>query len=154
MGVATFAYYTGWRTKSEILPLEWRQVDMAAGTVRLEPGTTKNREGRLFLFAEIDELREALEAADEERKALLKKDKLCPYVFHRKNGDRIYTFRKAWMHACEAAGCPGRIPHDFRRTAVSNLVRAGVPDTIAMKLTGHKTRSIFDRYDITSRRSG
>jgi integrase len=56
-GVATFAYCTGWRTTSEILPLQWHQVDLAAGTVRLEPGSTKNREGRLFLFGQLVELR-------------------------------------------------------------------------------------------------
>ena len=66
------------------------------------------------------------------------------------NGKAIPSFRKAWQRACTDAGCPGRILHDFRRTAVRNLVRAGVPDTIAMKLTGHKTRAVFDRYDITS----
>ena len=62
----------------------------------------------------------------------------------------VKSWRKAWNAACKLAGCPGRKPHDFRRTAVRNLTRAGVTDTIAMAVTGHRTRAVFDRYDITS----
>ena len=72
---------------------------------------------------------------------------VCPWVFHR-DGKRIHDYRNAWASAVAAAAIPGRIPHDFRRTAVRNLVRAGVPENTAMMLTGHKTRSVFDRYDI------
>jgi len=71
-------------------------------------------------------------------------------VFCRRQGQYIKTFWKRRKTAAAAAGCPGRIPHDFRRTAVRTLNRAGVPETVAMKITGHKTRSVFDRYDITS----
>jgi integrase len=146
--VATFAYYTGWRTVSEVLPLRWHQVDMNAGIVRLDPGTTKNREGRTFPLGMVDDLRLTLEAQKAATEALQRaRGEIIPWVFHR-DGESIRNFRKAWMAACKAAGCPARIPHDFRRTAVRNLVRAGVPEKTAMQLTGHKTRSVFDRYDI------
>ena len=75
---------------------------------------------------------------------------LTPLVFCRRKGQAIRTFWKRWKTAAAAAGCPGRVPHDFRRTAVRNLNRAGVPESVAMKITGHLTRSVFDRYDITS----
>lgn len=147
--IATVAYYTGWRTQSEILPLEWHQIDRQAGTIRLEPGTTKNREGRLFVYAAIDELRDAIEAQWKAHAALEKKGTLCPWVFQR-HGKPVHYFRRAWRTACRNAGCPGRILHDFRRTAVRNLVRAGNSEKVAMVLTGHKTRSVFDRYDIVN----
>jgi len=74
---------------------------------------------------------------------------LIPYVFHH-HGKPFKVYRRALKTACRKACVPGRIPHDFRRTAVQNLVRAGVSEVVAMKTTGHKTRSIFDRYDIVN----
>ena len=146
-GIVTFAYLTGWRVPSEVLPLRWAQVDRKACTVRLEPGTTKNSEGRTLPYDSLPELGHVVARQWQEHERLAAADVLCPFVFHRR-GKPIKGFRKAWATACEAAGCPGKLPHDFRRTAVRNLVRAGVPEKAAMAITGHKTRSIFDRYNI------
>lgn len=148
--VVTFAYVTGWRIPSEVLSLQWRQIDFDAGVVRLEPGTTKNRKGREFPFAQHDMLREVLEAQRRKTDAVQQaREIICPWVFHR-NGRRIRDLYGAWDKACRKAGCPGAIPHDFRRTAVRNLVRAGVPEGVAMRLSGHKTRHVFERYNIVS----
>ena len=140
----TFAYQTGWRLMSEILPLTWRQVDLEAGTVRLEVGTTKNKGGRLVYLPLI--LRAVLESQWRDH---IERHLDCPYVFHR-NGKRIRYPYVSWRRACKDAGLVGKIPHDFRRTAVRNMVRAGIPERVAMQLAGHKTRSVFDRYHIVS----
>jgi integrase len=143
--LVTFAYLTGWRMKSEILPLEWRQVDWTGRVVRLDPGTTKNREGRSFPFTAA--LEAVLKGQLAEHERLKKAKKIVPLVFHR-GGKRISDLRRAWETACKAAGCPGRIPHDFRRTAVRNLERAGVSRSAAMAMVGHKTEAIYRRYAI------
>jgi integrase len=124
--MVTFAYITGWRIPSEVQKLQWRQVDMGVGAVRLDPGTTKNDEGREFPFT--IELRVLLEAQKAKTEALQREHGIiCPWVFHRA-GKPITYFRRSWKSACKNAGLPARIPHDFRRTAIRNLVRAGVPE--------------------------
>jgi integrase len=122
--------------------------------VRLDPGTTKNGEARVFPFT--TELRRVLERQRTVATTLQASGTIPRYVFcytqGQKAGQRITQsgFNKAWRKARLAPGCPGRIPHDFRRTAVRSLVRAGVPERVAMQLTGHKTRAVFERYNIVS----
>jgi integrase len=147
--LVTIAYWTGWRVPSELMKLEWRQVDENRQIIRLEPGTTKNREGRTFPYAELLEVVAAIKECRKATDSAKRKGTIIPDVFHR-DGKPIRDYRQAWKDACAEAGCPGRIPHDFRRTAVRNLVRAGVSEKTAMVLTGHKTRSVFDRYDIVN----
>jgi len=146
-GLVTFGYKTGWR-KSEITNLKWSHVDMENGIVRLEPGETKNEQGRvIYLDDELKEILQKQWAVRKEKKTLL------PYVFlNAKGTDKIKSFRKSWLRACRVAGIGSKIFHDLRRTAVRNMVRAGVPERVAMMISGHKTRSIFDRYNIVSDR--
>jgi integrase len=147
--VVEFAYLTGWR-RGEILGLEWRNVDFRAGEVRLDPGATKNSEARTFPFSAYPPLGELLKWQQERTVAVEKKIKrIVGHVFHR-NGKAIRDFRGSWEKACEKAGVQGRLVHDFRRTAVRNLERAGVPRSVAMKLTGHKTETVYRRYAIVS----
>jgi integrase len=146
--VVRFAYITGWRVPSEVLTLTWAQVSFEGGSVRLEPGTTKNDEARIFPFT--NDLRALLEEQRVRTEEIQRRTgQIVPHVFHR-GGAPIKDFRGAWDTACRGAGIPGRIPHDLRRAAVRNLVRCGVPERVAMKLTGHKTRSVFERYNIVN----
>jgi integrase len=164
--IITFAYHSGWR-KAEILGLTWDRVDLKEGTVRLDPGETKNEEGRTLYLTD--------ELLEEMHKLQTKRHLGCPYVFHRE-GKPIAGFRKAWASACIQVGLcevlkdgegkavvakdkkdnekvvivPTKIFHDFRRTAIRDMVRSGVSERVAMSISGHKTRNVFDRYNIVS----
>jgi integrase len=145
-----FCFITGWRWKSEVRPLEWSQVDFRAGTVAIPAGRTKGGEPRVFYLT--SGLRELLQERRKQTEALEKRTgKPCPLVFHRE-GQPIQWFYGSWRTACEQANAPGRLLHDFRRTAIRNLVRAGISEAVAMKMCGHQTRAVFDRYNITDER--
>ena len=105
------------RVQSEILPLTWDRVDLEAGTVLRYQGTTKNKKGRLIKLPRV--LQEILAQQWQDHLAYYPS---CPWVFHN-SGQRTLTFYKAWRRACQEAGLSGRLSHDFRRTAVRNLVR-------------------------------
>src|SRR5262245_6507174 len=133
-----------WRMYSEVLSLTWDRIDLEEGTVRLYRGTTKNKDDRLF-FLPV-ELKAVLEQQWADHFAHFP-DRL--YVFHR-SGKRIKDIRGSWQRACREAGPSNRIPHDFRPTAIRNMARAGIPDRVAMPIADHKTRDVFDRYNIVS----
>jgi len=150
-----FLYFSGWR-KGEATNLEWPDVDLEGRTVRLRIESSKNKEPRVL------PLTGRLWIIIQER---LKDRRLdCRYVFHR-NGRKIGDFKKSWKTACKNSGLGrmelqengrekyvGIIPHDLRRCTARNLSRAGVPESVAMEITGHKTRSMYRRYRIVDER--
>ncbi len=133
-------YTYGWRHE-ELLALRARQVNLVAGTIWLEPGTTKNAEGReVSMTLPVRALlTQCVHGKDQD-----------DHVFTREDGKPVRDFRGAWASACEAANVPGLLFHDLRRTAARNLRRAGVAEGVIMKIGGWKTRSVFERYAIVS----
>lgn len=139
--VLAMGYYSGMRL-GEILGLQWSNVDLVNAEVRLDPGTTKNDEPRTIPL--MGELLEMLRI-ERQRNA-------GGQLVFTQGGRRIVVFRKAWRSATKRAGLPELLFHDLRRTGIRNLVRAGVPERVAMEISGHKTRAVFERYNIVSGR--
>jgi integrase len=141
-----FGFVTGWR-KGSIGSLRWSDVGEDVIYLRAENSKTRKPETMPLqgdLQAIIERRREA---------AVLKSDnaptRFAEFVFHR-NGQPIGDFRKAWASACVSAGLGKMHFHDLRRTASRNMISAGVPQAVAMKITGHRTDSMFRRYAIVN----
>jgi integrase len=173
-GLLECAKTFGWRS-AELKNLRCEQVDLISGTIRLDPGSTKNSDGRVVVMT--DAVRVLLTALTDAKKG-------DQFVFTRPNGRPVRDFRAVWRNACVTAGigrwyCPkcdlkeldaegkcdggcgeiwkrkrwhfhGAIFHDNRRSACRAMVRRGIPERVAMQISGHRTRSIYDRYNITS----
>jgi len=145
---ARFAYLTGWR-RGQIGKLRWEHVDWTNKLIAVPGALTKNGQPQTVpLFGKLLELVERRRA----RREVVRKGQpvfLSQFVFHRGDGRQLGDFRKAWAKSCTAAGIPGVLFHDLRRSAARNLVRAGVDRDVARKITGHRTESMFSRYNIT-----
>ena len=142
----TIAYYTGMR-QGEIIGekgLRWTQVDLVEGSIRLASKQTKTKMPRV-IYRTGDFLMVLLKAKELRDRYYLD----CPYVCQR-GGKPFKEVKQAWESGCKRVGLRGQTFHDLRRTGIRNLIRAGVPETVAMKISGHKTRAVFDRYNITS----
>jgi integrase len=149
---ALVAFQLGWR-KREVFGLQLRQLDLDVGTLRLDPGETKNREGRVAYLT--PGLKAALAAQVGRVKALEHRlGRIIPWLFPHLEGAHtgrpVLDLRKAWASACRKAGRPGVLFHDLRRSAVRNMEQSGVSRSVATKITGHKTESVYRRYAIVS----
>jgi integrase len=138
-----FAAATGMR-KGECCSLTWGDIEGDVLTLRGE--NAKNGEARsvplVGELAEIIERRKAARQVEENGTA-----RMVEYIFHR-DGQPVGEFRKSWKAACKKAEVSGRLFHDLRRSAVRNMTMAGIPQAVAMKVSGHKTASMFQRYNI------
>lgn len=140
------AYHTGCRL-GEVMSLQWADVNLKGQqpTFTIQAENAKNKHHRMLpIYGDMV-------AAMKKQKAA--RDKEYPklgWVFHDGTGERLKTFYKAWTSACERAKLSGQLFHDLRRSAVRNMVRAGIPEKLAMELSGHRTRHVFDRYNITT----
>lgn len=139
--VLAMGYFTGMRL-GEIRRLRWDAIDLDRCEARLDPGETKSGDGRTIPLA--SELTEMLKF-----ERLKHPDAETVFDF---GGETLRNFYKGWIAARQRAELPGLLFHDLRRSGVRNLVRAGVPERVAMAISGHKTRSVFERYNIVSGR--
>lgn len=133
-----FFYWTGMRP-GEIKSLVWSDFDRETMNLRLHESTAKTRRGRTLVAEGV--IRPIVERRNQARRLG------CEFVFHRR-GKQMGEFRKLWKTAASNAGVVDRHPYDLRRTAVKNMVRAGVNESVARSISGHRTRAVFDRYNI------
>jgi len=140
--ILVIGYHLGMR-RGEILNLRWDQVDWQENLIRLERKQTKAKQARVAPL--YGELRSWLDMAASQR------EESCPFVVSWR-GEGISEVKTAWNKARVRAKVPTLLVHDLRRTAVRNMIRAGIPEKQAMRISGHKSRSMFDRYDITDER--
>ncbi len=129
----------------EIVMLRWEQIDLEQGSLRLEPGSTKNNQGR-----NIPLVNEVTDALWQWKQQMLHRYPACPWVCHFRGVQLQRVPKTTWQNACDRVGLRGKLFHDLRRTAVRNMVRAGISERVAMLISGHKTRSVFDRYHVVS----
>jgi len=144
-GIFTLAFMYGLR-RGELLNLTWKGVDLDKGRLRLEPKDTKNKKGRtIVLKADALEMLTAQKGAAEALGCASDTD----HVFRNNtNTGPLKDYRGAWEKACKEVGLEGLLFHDLRRSAVRNMVRGDISEHTAMKISGHRTRAVFDRYDV------
>jgi integrase len=154
----TLLYDNAWRLR-EVTHLLLRQVDLDAGCLRLDPGQAKSTGDPRTVYLRPDTLARLRAHVERVRALERATGRVIPYLFpifpgsgirHALVGTQRDNFERAWARACRAAGYPGRLVHDLRRSGIRNLVRAGVPERVVMSISGHRSRSTFDRYNITS----